>query len=241
MGYIDIHSHILPNVDDGAKSMEDTLSLLAQEKENGVTSVIFTPHFYPESDTMEAHLSSSKRAFEEVKSTIAYRELPNIFLGHEVQYFIGISKCQTLDKFCIEGTNILLLELPFLTPLSGYMLKEIESLDRDLGVTVILAHIERYIFDKHFKGLLKIIKSGVASAQINADSLLNPNISKHIFKLIKKGYVSYVASDAHSPTERPVCIAKALRIIKEKHSDKLYQIKKNSDKLEKLLTGEDDD
>ncbi len=240
MGYIDIHSHILPNIDDGSKSMEDTITLLTQEKENGVTSVICTPHFYPEADTMESHLLSSRKAFEELKNAIAYKDLPHIFLGHEVQYFTGISKCQSLDKFCIEGTNILLLELPFLTPLSGYMLKEIVSLDRDLGITVILAHIERYMFDKQFKGILKIIKSGSAFGQINADALLNPNISKQLLKLVKKGYVSYVASDAHSPTERPVYIAKAMKIIKEKYGDKLYQIKKNSNQLENMLTGEYD-
>lgn len=237
MGYIDIHTHILFGIDDGSKTLEESIALLQQEKENGVTSVICTPHFYPEADTLEAHLEKCNCAFELLKSSVQYKDLPNIYLGHEVQYFTGISKCQTLDKLCISGTNILLLELPFLTPLSSTMLNEVESIDRDLGIKVILAHIERYSGDRHFKRLLKLIENNGISAQINADSVINPITQKTVLKLIKRQLVSYIASDTHSPTDRPVLIGKAFKELKSKYYTELSVCRKNSERLEQVLEG----
>lgn len=235
MSYIDIHSHILPGIDDGAKTAEDSIELLEQEKANGVTSVICTPHFYPGADTLEAHIEKCKASFSLLQNSVRFKELPKLYLGHEVQYFTGISKCQSLDKLCFSGTNILLLELPFLTPLSSSMLNEVESIDRDLGITVILAHVERYSGDKHFKRLLKLIENGVVSAQINADSVTNPGTQKIVFKLIKRGLVSYIASDAHSPSARPVLIGKAFKELRSKYYSQLTVFRRNSEKLESIM------
>ncbi len=235
MGYIDIHSHILPGIDDGAKTVEEAIELLEQEKIDGVTSVICTPHFYPEIDTLEAHIEKCQEAFTVLKSSTQYKELPSIYLGHEVQYFTGISKCQSLDKLCFAGTNILLLELPFLSPLSDFMLREVKSIDRDLGITVILAHIERYLHDRHFKKLLKLIESGAVSAQINADSVINPNTQKTVLKLIKRGLVSYIASDSHSPSVRPVLIGKAFKELRSKYYGQLSICRRNSERLESIM------
>ncbi len=235
MGYIDIHSHILPAVDDGAANIDDAIALLRVEKEIGVTSVICTPHFYPEVEELDTHLTKCRAAFETLKEAIKYEDLPEIFLGHEVQYFTGISKCTDLDKLCIEGTSILLLELPFLTPLTEYMLHEVKHIDNDLGITVILAHIERYANHKLYKKLLKIIDSGEAKGQVNADSILNQNSLKTVQKLLKRGYVSYIASDAHSPDVRPVLIKKAFSSLKEKYYSQLVGIQKNTSKLESII------
>lgn len=238
MGYIDIHSHILPFIDDGAKSIEDSIALLEQEKLNGVTSVICTPHFYPEADTLEAHLQKRNAAYELLKKETAFKELPNIYLGSEVQYFTGISKCETLDKLCIENTAILLLELPFLSHLTDSILNEVECIYNNLGITVILAHIERYSNDRLFNKLLKLIKKGAAYGQINADSVVSPITQKTAIKLIKKGLVSYIASDAHSPTDRPVLLEKAFGELKRKYYTQLTICKKNSNRLETLIEGE---
>lgn len=237
MGYIDIHSHILPGVDDGAKSIEEAIELLIQEKENGVTSVLCTPHFYPEIDAYEAHTEKCEAAFSFLCEAIRSKELPSIYLGHEVQYFAGISRCQTLDKLCIKGTNILLLELPFLTPLTDYMLTEVENIDRDLGITVILAHIERYIGDRRFKKIIKLINNGSIKAQINADAVINPLTKKSVQKLIKRNLISYIASDAHSPELRPVLIQKALLELKAKYYAQMVAINKESEKLESIIKG----
>ncbi|MBR2043807.1 MAG: hypothetical protein IJ946_05660 [Clostridia bacterium] len=237
MGYVDIHSHILPCIDDGAQSVEESIALLEQEKANGVTSVICTPHFYPEVDELEAHLEKCAAAFKTLKAEIQHKELPNLYLGHEVQYFTGISKCQTLDKLCISGTNVLLLELPFLTPITSSIINEVKSIYHDLGINVILAHVERYAKDRHYKDIIKLIKAGDASAQINADSIISPITQKVTLKLIKGGLVSYIASDAHSLSQRPVLLNKAFILLKDKYYPQLTRCKKLSSKLEDMLEG----
>jgi len=237
MGFIDIHSHILPGVDDGAKTIDDSIDLLRQEKENGVTSVVLTPHFYPDYDTFDDHYTNILTAFKKLKKECEGKDLPDIYLGSEVQYFTGISRCEILDKLCISGTNYLLLELPFLTPITPTMLEEVKRIDRDLGITVIIAHIERYCNDRLFKKLIDLVKNGDIKAQINADSVFHPVFQKPILKLLKKGIISYIASDTHSVKERPVLIKDSLSFLKQKYYPQVIQCLKNSEKLEQLLKG----
>ena len=237
MGFIDIHSHILPGVDDGAKTIDDSIDLLRQEKENGVTSVVLTPHFYPDYDTFDDHYTNILTAFKTLKKECEDKDLPDIYLGSEVQYFTGISRCEILDKLCISGTNYLLLELPFLTPITPTMLEEVKRIDRDLGITVIIAHIERYCNDHLFKKLIDLVKNGDIKAQINADSVLHPVFQKTILKLLKKGIISYIASDTHSVKERPVLIKDSISFLKQKYYPQVIQCLKNSEKLEQLLKG----
>ena len=237
MGFIDIHSHILPGVDDGAKTIDDSIDLLRQEKENDVTSVVLTPHFYPDYDTFDDHYNHILTAFNTLKKECEGKDLPDIYLGSEVQYFTGISHCEILDKLCISGTNYLLLELPFLTPITPTMLEEVKRIDRDLGITVIIAHIERYCNDRLFKKLIDLVKNGDIKAQINADSVFHPVFQKPIFKLLKKGIISYIASDTHSVKERPVLIKDSISFLKQKYYPQVIQCLKNSEKLEQLLKG----
>ena len=237
MGFVDIHSHILPGIDDGAKTIDDSIDLLRQEKENDVTSVILTPHFYPDYDTFDDHYSDIITAFNELKKECEGKDLPDIYLGSEVQYFTGISRCEILDKLCISGTNYLLLELPFLTPITPTMLEEVRRIDRDLGIKVIIAHIERYCDDRLFKKLIDLVKNSEIEAQINADSVFHPAYQKTILKRLKKGIISYIASDSHSINERPVLIKDSLAFLKPKYYPQVIQCLKNGEKFEQLLKG----
>ncbi len=237
MGLIDIHTHILPAIDDGAKNIEESISLLMQEKENGVTSVVLTPHFYPDIHILEEHIEKCNATFCQLKNLVKDMELPEIFLGFEVQYFTGISRCQSLDLLCFKNTHYLLLELPFLTPLSSTMLDEIVKINRDLGITVIIAHIERYRNDRLFKRLLKIVENEDARAQISSDFILNKDVKKTVTKLLKKNLVSYIASDAHCATERPVYIKKAFDELRTKFHPQLISCIKNGERIENALKG----
>ncbi|MEE0945643.1 MAG: CpsB/CapC family capsule biosynthesis tyrosine phosphatase [Acutalibacteraceae bacterium] len=241
MGLIDIHSHILPNIDDGAKNSEEAIQLLTQEKENGVSSVVLTPHFYPNLHTLEEYTKNCNIAYESLKEAIRDMELPQIFLGYEVQYFTGISRCQNLDMLCFKNTHYLLLELPFLSPLSSSMLDEIVKINRDLGLTVIIAHIERYKNDRLFKKLLKIVDNQDARAQISADSVFNKDMKKTVIKLLKRNLVSYIATDTHSVSDRPVLIKAAMDEIRHKFHPQLIACIKNSERIYDALKGNSDD
>ncbi len=216
MTFLDIHAHILPQVDDGAKDMETAITLLEMMKEQSVTHVIATPHFYPDSDSAEEFAEVTQKAYKELTAEISIRNLPKVFLGCELRYFSGMGKSRAIKQFAISGTNYLLLELPYGAPVTKTVLQDIIDISELQGLIPILAHIERYARVSGFKKLLKLVSGGYALAHINSGAVISKETSRLCEKLIKGGYVSYLASDTHSPEHRPPLIDKALEKITEK-------------------------
>ena len=154
--FIDIHSHILHGVDDGAKTIEESIELLKQEKEQGVTAVVCTPHFYPEYMALEEHINSTNKAFNELKEATRSLDLPQLFLGHEVQCYPQIARSSGLEFCTISSSYYMLLELPFITAIPKETVREIIRLSDDLGFRIIIAHIERYCYDRQYKNIVSI-------------------------------------------------------------------------------------
>ncbi len=217
MEFLDIHSHILPSVDDGARDIETSIALLELLKEQGVTAVVATPHFYPDSDNAEEFAETVNAAYNELKKAAKQKELPPIYLGCELRYFSGIGKSRDIAQFVIRGTDCLLLELPYGAEITKTVINDIISLSESFNV--ILAHIERYHRVSGYKKLLKLISDGYATAHINADGLTSKEEAKVCEKLIRGGYISFVASDTHSPRSRPPKIKEALEHIAERLGD----------------------
>ncbi len=216
MNYLDIHSHILPDIDDGARDIETSVALLRMLKEQGVTHVIATPHFYPDTDSAEDFAERVDIAYSHLKKAACGADLPQVYLGCELHYFSGISKSKSITQFAIRGTKYILLELQYGTPITKTVLQDITDIYENTGLTPILAHVERYTKLSGYKKLLKLISDGTALAQINAESVLSKDYCKPTEKLIKGGYISFLASDAHSLRRRPPYIDKALKTIEEK-------------------------
>ena len=216
MSYLDIHAHVLPDIDDGARDIETSIKLLEMLKQQGVTDVIATPHFYPDSDNAETFIENVQQAYKQLKNETFAKDLPNVYLGCELRYFNGMGKSQAVKQFVIKGTKYLLLELPYGTPITKLVLKDIMDISEVLGLIPILAHIERYGKVAGFKKLLKLVSDGYALAHINAGGVIGKEEAKLCEKLIKGGYVSYLASDTHSVRNRPPYIKQALETISGK-------------------------
>ena len=208
MVLMDIHSHILPGVDDGPKDIETSLSILEMMKAQGITDVIATPHFIATEENLE-YMQRVDDSYATLSSIAKDKDLPNIILGSEVFYFNGIGKSQSIKQLCINGSEYLLLELPNYS-ITSYILNNIKELKENLRVTPIIAHIERYYHERGFRNLLKLVKDGTVLAQVNASSLLDSPRKKDVLKLIKKGYITFIATDAHSVVNRPPLLDKAL-------------------------------
>ncbi len=214
MEFLDIHSHILPDVDDGAQDIETSIELLEMSKEQGVTAVVATPHFYPDTDNAEEFAERINLAYDKLNSAVSGKDLPKLFLGCELRYFSGIGKSRDIGQFVIKGTDYLLLELPYGAPITKTVTEDITALSENFNV--ILAHIERYHKVKGYKKLLKLVSDGYATAHINADGITSKEESKICEKLIKGRLVSFVGSDMHSVHSRPPKIKQALDVIGEK-------------------------
>lgn len=211
----DIHSHILPAVDDGAKDLTEALNILEMMKKDGITDVVATPHFYPDSDNLYEYMSRTKDAYKTLCDAAASKDLPHIFLGSEVLYYRYIGISESINQLCINGSHYLLLELTD-NCITNSFFEDIKNLKNKSGITPIIAHIERYYKAPDFKKLLRFINDENISAQINASSLFYPHYRKTAEKLIKKGYVKYLATDSHSVDSRPPQMRDALNYISKK-------------------------
>ena len=111
---IDFHSHILPGIDDGSQTVNETVEMLRMEKQQGCVKVIATPHFYADYDSAGRFLDKRAEALHKVQALREQEDwMPEIQAGAEVYFFSGIGRADILPRLCVEGTSLLLLEMPF--------------------------------------------------------------------------------------------------------------------------------
>ena len=235
----DIHSHILPAVDDGAKTIEDSLLILAAMHRQGITDVIATPHFYPHHDNLEDYIKKTQSAFSELKNAIEDQNSPNIYLGCEILYYSGISKVSSLESFTINNSNYLLLELnPYI--INKTLFNELLYLMQERGIIPIIAHVERYYKARSYKLLLEFIKENNILTQINASSFFVKRYNNVLEKLFSLDLVTYIATDSHSLEQRPPLMRRALEIISVKYGEETkLKLLKNADNLFKEITNKE--
>ena len=216
---IDCHTHILPGIDDGSENIEMTKKLLELEKSNGVTDIVFTPHFYASRNSISSFLDKREKSLEEVLSIgdeTGFNS-ENIHVGAEVYYFEGMSKAEELSKLCISGTDYLLIEMPF----AGWTKKnidEIESIIEDRKLNVIIAHLERfYKFQKNKEFFEKLLNLDLM-IQINGEVFLDGFLTKRwADKFISDKTNILLGSDCHNLKDRKPNLAEAREKIRKKH------------------------
>lgn len=237
--FFDIHSHILHGVDDGAKDLDESIALLEDMYSQGITDVIATPHFYPQTDILEDFITNVSSRFLELKNKIKTKNLPNIYLGCEVFYYSGISKASELEKLTLNGCGYILLEPSFSLLGKGFQ-KELLYFRDTLGITPIIAHIERYHKEKGYKELIAFIKENGILTQVNASSFTNRHYTRTLKKLVKEEVISFIATDTHSKDCRPPQLSEALNIIECKYgSDYKLKLVKNSQELFAKITNKE--
>lgn len=210
---IDIHSHILPEMDDGAENVEASLELLRLSVEQGVEAIVATPHFYPHNEDPDTFL---KRRDEAVKRLLsggysADGGMPRVYLGAEVAYYPGIGSSSQLASLCIVGTRTLLLEMPFCR-WSDSVLSDVFKLRERAGIQVVIAHIERYIDMQHGNVRKLLLGSGIL-LQSNAEYFINKKTSKKALKHIACGEIQLLGSDCHNTGDRTQNIGSAVSLI----------------------------
>ncbi len=212
---LDIHSHILPSVDDGAKNIDDSLILLKMMRSQGITHVIATPHFYPNDDTIEEFKARVAHAVSILNKRHNY--LPEIILGCELFYFTGISKSDLIKEFTLGKSKYILLE-PNPFSINKTLMSEILYLRDELGLTPIIPHIERYHKSNGYKDFIKFIKEHKILCQVNAASFLDRHYNRTINKLFKMGIVTFIATDTHS-INRPPLLSNAFEEIEKRFGE----------------------
>ena len=115
MKLIDWHSHILPNIDDGSRDVGESVKLLEILAEQGIDTVIATPHFIANNLSVSEFIEERNGAYNKLMAEMP-NGLPKIVLGAEVEYYLGISRLAELKSLCVEKSRLLLLEMPISHP-----------------------------------------------------------------------------------------------------------------------------
>lgn len=212
----DLHTHILPGMDDGARNADESLSMLSAQKALGVDTVVLTPHYYRSRENAQHFLQRRAAAFDALNAAMSRTqgEYPRILLGAEVEWVPNLTDCELLPQLCLGESNYLLLELPRYT-WSDSLIDQLYHLQQKTGIVPILAHIERYLRIQKRDRLRDIFSLGVP-IQMSADMLLHSTTRHTAFSLLRKGCVSVIASDCHGTERRAPNLPPALEVIRRK-------------------------
>lgn len=206
---VDFHAHCLPGVDDGAADMAAARAMLRQAQEQGVAAVVATPHFYWGHHTVEDFVRVRQQAFDGLM--LHKKELPQILLGAEVLLREGISKVD-LRPLCIEGTDILLVELPFMRP-PYWVFEELEEIAYTQRLTIMLAHLDRYMPWYSSERLDKLMELPGVIVQINAEMLTDRRDLRALCKWMGLPRRLVLGSDMHDPVDRAPLMDRAMRVL----------------------------
>ena len=192
-GFVDIHSHILPGIDDGAKNTEESLALISKIKDLGFIKIICTPHTYPGlyENTNESIKESYKRLNNKIKDEINIDYASEYMLDSTI-----IEKAQSRNLLCLKD-NFVLVEMSFISKPIG--LYEIIYEIKVNGYTPILAHPERYLFLRQSE-YQKLKKYGCLfqANLLSVTDYYGSSTRKNLDRLLKNRLIDFVGSDIHN-------------------------------------------
>lgn len=201
-GIIDFHSHILPGIDDGSKTLEMSIGMLRMEADQGIRHVVATPHFYPQYDTPERFLKRRAEAESLLREEMGkHQGLPELHVGAEVYYFPGISDSEEISKLTIDQKRCILIEMPT-SSWTEAMYRDLEGLYVKRGLIPIVAHIDRYIGRFRNHGILKRLAKLPVLIQANGEFFLERSTSSLALGMLKKDSIHLLGSDCHDLTSR---------------------------------------
>ncbi|MGB5399942.1 MAG: CpsB/CapC family capsule biosynthesis tyrosine phosphatase [Thermoanaerobaculia bacterium] len=228
MRFVDIHTHLIPGLDDGPASLGETLEMLRHAYDRGTRAMVATPHMFASlGDTDVVRVSDSYVAMEERLQELA-RSKENRFL-REMALYLGaenlvspefLQALQKRDVLTLNGSHYLLVEFP---PYLPFDIAE-SAVDRILesGLTPVLAHVERYGFLDRKPGRLAGFKQKGCIVQVNAESIVDRRgrgIAKALMPWFESRWVDVVASDGHNGHSRAPNLDAAYGILAAEYSE----------------------
>lgn len=216
---LDFHSHILPKIDDGSRSCEESIEMLKLLKEQGVNTVALTSHYLAMDESPQMFIDRRTHAHKKLVSAIeeSGEELPKLLLGAEVYYYPGICKMEELQLLTLENSNLLLLEMP-MAPWGKFTVRELTELAESSDIQIVIAHIERSLKFQSKDTINRLLECGIM-LQVNASFFITMSTRRKALKMLRNGQIHFIGSDCHNIKHRPPKIGEAVDIIKNKLGD----------------------
>jgi len=222
----DIHCHILPGVDDGPQTMEETLQVIREAWHQGVRCMIATPHYHPGRYVVNSQLVQDR--LEEVREACRDKKIPmRILPGQECYWYTGLIDALSAGQaLTMNGSSYVLVEFE---PDNLYSILQnaVHSLINN-GYLPIIAHYERYACLRDRTERLEELRDMGALLQMNFDRLLDKDTLFHRNpwrRLLLQGYVDFLGSDTHGMNFRPLHIHEAAQWLENSvGDDQLWEI-----------------
>ncbi len=217
-GIVDIHAHVLPGVDDGAKSLEESLQMLKTAWSEGITDMILTPHyqsgryFTPKDKILKLTAKMQKEALS--------RGIPiRLYAGTEIYYRSGMEeKLDAGQLATLNGSNYILTEFSPVEEFS-YIRNAMEEL-RGIGYIPILAHVERFKCLLEDPGRVLELRRMGCGIQANAGSISGKyglGVKRYLHRLLKEKMVDYIGTDAHNDGGRAPQVKGCAKLLYRKY------------------------
>lgn len=212
---VDLHCHILPEIDDGAKNADESVELLKAEKSQRVKSIVFTPHFNFERTDIKSFCERRQRSLEILTSRKEFAESGiSVKTGAEIFFSVQLNN-EDLDPLCFEGTSYILVELP--VNVRPYGLTHTLRAMLNRGYIPILAHVERYSYLAADPTVLYDLVSAGCLAQINCGALIKDSEKSSVaMKYLKWELAQLISSDCHNIQKRKPNLKNAIEVVEGK-------------------------
>lgn len=213
---IDIHAHILPKLDDGSASVEESVEMLTRMRKSGVTTVVATPHFDMRRNSVEQFLERRESSYEALLAATDGLDVPTLLLGAEVLYCgVGLSQMERVEKLCLGNGRYLLVETLKGAWDSAFVL-DMRKLMAEQNITPVLAHVERYLGKRENRKILSILHSEGVLIQSNAAFFLQRGSVRKGLKMLRQQKIQLIGSDCHNLKDRSPNLSEAMSLIGEK-------------------------
>ena len=228
----DFHSHILPGIDDGSATVEESVAMLRMEAEQGIAHVVATPHFYARYDDPDRFLEKRDRAEQLLRQELEkHPELPRITVGAEVYFFRGMSESDFLSRLTIGSERCILIEMPQ-GPWSEEMYRELAAIWEKRRILPIIAHVDRYIEPFRTHKIPRRLAELPVFVQANADFFLDRSTVAMAMRMLKADQIQLLGSDCHNTDSRKPNLGEAVqRIQKKLGSDVLAAVRDYESKV----------
>ncbi len=224
---IDLHSHILPGMDDGAADINESMAMLKMLADAKVDKVVLTPHFYRQNEKISSFLKRRAEAFEKLSEAASEMRLcPELILGAEVYFYPSLSSDPDFHELCIQNTDFVLLEMPF-EQFHDNFYSGFSKFMNHCEEKILLAHVERYLsFGNKPEDIMRLFEYGSALCQMNCSSLAETGYFKKkvLLNLISDGLISGIGTDAHNTSRRPPMYDKAEKVIVSKCGHRAFEM-----------------
>ncbi len=210
---IDIHTHCLPNVDDGARTIEESLAMLSESFLQGVEICAATPHctIHKNAD-VERFLAKRQSGFDKIKDLLDENKHPKVILGAEIFLDNDINRYDNVEKLCLENTDCIMLEFPIGKAKSEWS-EWIYNLNRK-DLRVVVAHVDRY---PEWEKMMDDFSGLDVIYQVNASRFTDFWSGGLLKKLMKRNNKYIISSDMHNLTTRKCNMNEAYEKAKRKY------------------------